>query len=76
MAKTVLNITEETKGTDLVVLDMQSLITIRNMTDSIYSQLDCLRDLMKASGVPSYSFERDNTVRAYAEQLKVIKTDE
>jgi ribosomal silencing factor RsfS len=76
MAKTVLNITEETKGSDLVVLDMQSLITIRNLADSIYNQMDCLRDLMKAAGLPSYSFERDNTVRAYAEQLKVIKTDE
>lgn len=76
MAKSVLNINEQTKATDLVVLDMQSLVTIRNMTDSIYSQLDCLRDLMKAAGVPSYTFDRENTVKAYQEQLKVIKTDE
>jgi len=76
MAKSVLNITEETRASDLVVLDKDQLVTIRNMTDSIYNQLDCLREIMKMAGLPAYSFDRENTVRAYQEQLKVIKTDE
>jgi len=46
------------------------------MADSIYNQMDCLREIMKLAGLPAYSFDRENTVRAYAEQLKVIKTDE
>ena len=76
MSKSVLNITEETRASDLVVLDKDQLVTIRNMTDSIYNQLDCLREIMKMAGLPAYSFDRENTVRAYQEQLKIIKTNE
>jgi len=76
MSKSVLNITEETRASDLVVLDKDQLVTIRNMTDSIYNQLDCLREIMKMAGLPAYSFDKDNTVRAYQEQLKIIKTNE
>ena len=76
MSKSVLNITEETKASDLLVLDKDQLVTIRNLADSIYQQMDCLRDVMKAAGIPSYSFDKENTIRAYAEQLKIIKTDE
>lgn len=75
MSKTVLNITEETSASDLVVLDKDQLVTIRSMADAIYSQMDCLRDMMKAAGIPSYSFDKSNTVKAYQEKLKVIKTD-
>jgi len=75
MSKSVLNITEETSASDLVVLDKDQLVTIRSMADAIYSQVDCLRDMMKAAGIPSYSFDKANTVKAYQEQLKVIKTD-
>jgi len=76
MSKSVLNITEETRASDLVVLDKDQLVTIRNMTDSIINQLDCLREIMKMAGLPAYSFDKDNTVRAYQEQLKIIKTNE
>jgi hypothetical protein len=75
MSKSVLNITEETRASDLVVLDKDQLVTIRNMTDSIYNQLDCLREIMKMAGLPAYSFDRENTVKAYQEKLKIIKTD-
>jgi len=75
MSKSVLNITEETKASDLLVLDKDQLITIRNLADSIYQQMDCLRNVMKAAGIPSYSFDKENTVQVYAEQLKIIKKD-
>ena len=75
MSKSVLNITEETKASDLLVLDKEQLITIRNLTDSIYQQMDCLRNVMKAAGIPSYSFDKENTLQVYAEQLKIIKKD-
>ena len=76
MAKSVLNINEETRASDLVVLDKDQLVTIRNMADSIYHQMDCLREIMKIAGLPAYTFNSENTVKAYQEQLKAIKTDE
>ena len=75
MSKSVLNITEETNASDLVVLDKDQLVTIRSMADAIYSQVDCLRDMMKAAGFPLHTFDKANTVKAYQEQLKVIKTN-
>ena len=69
MSKQVLNITNETEAEDLVVLDKAQLLVIRNMADSIKDQVELLRDLMKAAGIPSYSFDKDNTVRAYRTQL-------
>ena len=75
MSKSVLNITEETKASDLVVLDKETLINISKLTDSIYQQMDCLRNVMKAAGIPSYSFDKENTVQVYAEQLKIIKKE-
>jgi len=75
MSKSVLNITEETKASDLVVLDKETLINISKLTDSIYQQMDCLRNVMKAAGIPSYSFDKENSVQVYAEQLKIIKKE-
>jgi len=69
MTKQALNITNETEADDLVVLDKEQMVVIRNMVENIYSQMDLLRDLMKAAGVPAYSFERQNTVKAYRSQL-------
>lgn len=69
MSKQVLNITNETQAEDLVVLDKAQLVVIRNMADNIHSQVELLRDLMKAAGIPSYSFDKDNTVKAYRTQL-------
>jgi len=68
-SKQVLNITEETEADELVVLDKAQLLVIRNMADSIKDQIELLRDLMKAAGIPSYSFDKDNTVKAYRSQL-------
>lgn len=69
MTKQALNITNETEADDLVVLDKEQMVVIRNMVENIYSQMDLLRDLMKAAGIPSYNFERQNTVKAYRSQL-------
>ena len=69
MSKQVLNITDETQADELVVLDRDQLVVIRNMADNIHSQVELLRDLMKAAGIPSYSFDKDNTVRAYRTKL-------
>lgn len=69
MIKQALNITNETEADDLVVLDKEQMVVIRNMVDNIYNQMDLLRDLMKAAGVPAYNFERQNTVKAYRSQL-------
>ena len=69
MSKQALNITNETEADDLVVLDKEQMVVIRNMVENIYSQMDLLRDLMKAAGIPSYNFERQNTVKAYRSQL-------
>jgi len=69
MTKQALNITNETEADDLVVLDKEQMVVIRNMVENIYSQMDLLRDLMKAAGVPAYSFERQNTVKAYRSRL-------
>ncbi len=69
MIKQALNITNETEADDLVVLDKEQMVVIRNMVENIYSQMDLLRDLMKAAGIPAYSFERQNTVKAYRSQL-------
>tara|TARA_R110002020_G_scaffold137191_1_gene306077 strand:- start:352 stop:579 length:228 start_codon:yes stop_codon:yes gene_type:complete len=75
MSKSVLNITEETKASDLVVLDKETLITISKLTDSIEGQVNCLKALMKASGIPYYSWDKENSVQVYAEQLKIIKKE-
>tara|TARA_R100000900_G_C3243259_1_gene145697 strand:- start:95 stop:322 length:228 start_codon:yes stop_codon:yes gene_type:complete len=75
MSKSVLNITEETKASDLVVLDKETLITISKLTDSIEGQVNCLKALMKAAGVPYYSWDKENSVQVYAEQLKIIKKE-
>lgn len=76
MAKSVLNMNEETKGSELIVLDRDSLITINKLVDSIDQQIECLKALMKSTGIPYYTWDNENTVKAYAEQLKAIKTDE
>ena len=72
MIKQALNITNETEADDLVVLDKEQMVVIRNMVDNIYNQMDLLRDLMKAAGVPAYNFERHNTVKAYRSQLQGV----
>jgi len=76
MSKSVLNINEETKGSELIVLDREALITLSKLVDSIDQQVDCLKALMKSTGIPYYSWDKENSVKAYAEQLKAIKTDE
>jgi hypothetical protein len=76
MAKSVLNINEDTKGSELIVLDREGLITINKLVDSIEGQVNCLKALMKSTGIPYYSWDKENSVQVYAEQLKVIKTDE
>ena len=76
MSKSVLNINEETKGSELIVLDREGLITINKLVDSIGQQIDCLKALMKSTGIPYYTWDNENSVKAYAERLKAIKTDE
>ena len=49
MAKSVLNMNEETKGSELIVLDRDSLITINKLVDSIDQQIGCLKALMKST---------------------------
>ena len=75
MSKSVLNITEETKASELIVLDREALITINKLVDSIDQQIDCLKALMKSSGIPYYSWDKDNSVQVYAKQLKIIKDE-
>ena len=62
MSKSVLNITEETKASDLVVLDKETLITISKLVDVIDGQMDCLKALIKAAGIPHYSWGKENSV--------------
>tara|TARA_R100001463_G_scaffold92322_1_gene147083 strand:+ start:1065 stop:1295 length:231 start_codon:yes stop_codon:yes gene_type:complete len=76
MSKSVLNITQETKGSELIVLDREALITVSKLVESIDQQMDCLKALIKSTGIPYYSWEKENSVQVYAEKLKVIKTDE
>ena len=76
MSKSVLNINEETKGSELIVLDREGLITINKLVGSIDQQIDCLKALMKSTGIPYYTWDNENSVKAYAERLKAIKTDE
>ena len=75
MRKSVLNITKETKASELIVLDREALITINKLVDSIDQQIDCLKALMKSSGIPYYSWDKDNSVQVYAKQLKIIKDE-
>lgn len=75
MSKSVLNITKETKASELIVLDREALITINKLVDSIDQQVDCLKALMKSSGIPYYSWDKDNSVQVYAKQLKIIKDE-
>ncbi len=75
MSKSVLNITKETKASELIVLDREALITINKLVDSIDQQIDCLKALMKSSGIPYYSWDKDNSVQVYAKQLKIIKDE-
>ena len=76
MSKSVLNLNEETKGSELIVLDREALITVSKLVESIDQQMDCLKALIKSTGIPYYSWEKENSVQVYAEKLKVIKTDE
>ena len=76
MGKSVLNITEETRASELIVLDREALITLNKLVDSIDQQVDCLKALMKSTGIPCFSWDKENSVQVYAEQLKVIKTNE
>lgn len=76
MSKSVLNINAETKGSELIVLDREALITLSKLVDSIDQQVDCLKALMKSTGIPYYSWDKENSIQVYAEQLKVIKTNE
>ena len=64
MAKSVLNMNEETKGSELIVLDRDSLITINKLVDSIDQQIDCLKALMKSTGIPYYTWDNENTVQS------------
>ena len=66
---------EETKGSELIVLDRDSLITINKLVDSIDQQIECLKALMKSTGIPYYSWDKENSVQVYAEQLKIIKKE-
>ena len=75
MSKSVLNITKETKASELIVLDREALITINKLVDSIDQQVECLKALMKSSGIPYYSWDKDNSVQVYAKQLKIIKDE-
>ena len=75
MSKSVLNITEETRASELIVLDREALITINKLVDSIDQQIDCLKALMKSTGIPYYSWDKDNSVQVYAKQLKIIKDE-
>ena len=75
MSKSVLNITKETRASELIVLDREALITINKLVDSIDQQVDCLKALMKSSGIPYYSWDKDNSVQVYAKQLKIIKDE-
>ena len=75
MSKSVLNITKETKASELIVLDREALITINKLVDRIDQQVDCLKALMKSSGIPYYSWDKDNSVQVYAKQLKIIKDE-
>ena len=75
MSKSFLNITKETKASELIVLDREALITINKLVDSIDQQIDCLKALMKSSGIPYYSWDKDNSVQVYAKQLKIIKDE-
>jgi hypothetical protein len=69
MSKQALNITSETEADDLVVLDREQMVVIRHMVNNIYDQMNLFRDLMRAAGLPTHSFERQNTVKAYRSQL-------
>ncbi len=75
MSKSVLNITKETKASELIVLDREALITINKLVDSIDQQIDCLKALMKSSGIPYYSWDKENSVQVYAKQLMIIKDE-
>ena len=75
MSKSVLNITEETKASELIVLDREALITLSKLVDSIEGQVNCLKALMKSTGIPYYSWDKENSVQVYAEQLKIIKKE-
>tara|TARA_R110000796_G_scaffold211368_1_gene327473 strand:+ start:883 stop:1110 length:228 start_codon:yes stop_codon:yes gene_type:complete len=75
MAKTVLHITPETNPKDLVVLNKEQLIAVMQAASMAANSAAFVKDLLKAAGVPEYSFEHDNTVHQHLEKLTVLKKD-
>ena len=75
MSKPVLNITPETNADDLVVLDRHQLILFAKTLQHVQMMISHLKQTADAIGIPDWDLDKSNTVKAYQEQLKVIKTD-
>lgn len=71
-----LNITPETNADDLVVLDRKQLVMFAKQLQHLNTMMNHLKQTADLLGIPDWDLDRNNTVKAYAEQLKVIKTDE
>ena len=71
-----LNITSETNADDLVVLDRKQLVMFAKQLQHLNTMMNHLKQTADMLGIPDWDLDRNNTVKAYAEQLKVIKTDE
>jgi hypothetical protein len=76
MANKALNITPETNADDLVVLDRKQLVMFAKQLQHLNTMMNHLKQTADLLGIPDWDLDRNNTVKAYAEQLKVIKTDE